>query len=279
MNKFTPFLRYINLTDFMPNNEYTVAYDCRMLYVIEGYGILHTEYGDYELKENTFAYYPSGVKYFPQSLSDEKMRFITVNFDFNDIHENITETLIPVSIDKFSVVKEFPSYYSIDDEQFSKPFIIKNAMFLKNNLMKMYENFYSGSQYSKDISSAILKLCILDILSYRTNKISNPLVEEIKDYVLANFNTIDSNAKIAQKFQYHEYYLNNLFKKYTGSTIHKFIIDTRIKNAEELLTSSSLSISEIAANCGFINSDHFSRLFKQRNGMSPLQYRNISRYI
>lgn len=279
MNKFTPFLRYINVTNFMPNNDFTIAYDCRMLYILEGEGILHTELGDFELKQDTFAYYPSGIKYFPNPNPCNNMRFITINFDFNDIHEEITETLIPVPCDEFSIIKEFPSYYNIDDPLFHKPFIIENAIFLKNNLLRLNDIFQNGSDYSKEISSALLKICILEILKHNKNKIINPIVNEIKYYISKNFSNINSNADIANVFKYHEYYLNNLFKKHTGVTIHKYIVDTRLKKAEEQLAFSNISISEISSNCGFVNADHFSRLFKEKKGISPLKYRNLSRNI
>ena len=279
MNKFTPFLRYINKTDFMPNNDFTIAYDCRMLYILEGEGVLNTEFGNYELKPDTFAYYPSGIKYFPLSNEGSRLKFITVNFDFNDIHEDINETLSPVSCNEFSILKEFPSYHSINDELFHKPFTIDNAVFLKNNLLRLYDAFQSDSIYSKDISSTILKLCILEILKFNTHKVSNQLVEEIKSYIIKNCSTISSNADIANHFKYHEYYLNNLFKAHTDTTIHKFIIDTRIKKAEEELSYSDLSISEVAADCGFVNADHFSRLFKEKKGISPNAFRKNSKNI
>lgn len=279
MNNFTPFLRYINQTDFMPNNDFTIAYDCRMLYVIDGTGVLHTEYGDFELKPNTLAYYPSGIKYFPQSSMYSKLQFITVNFDFNDIHKNVTQTLPPVPCDEFLHVNEFPSYHCIDEDIFSKPFIIEDALFLRSNLVKLCDTYYSNSNYSVEISSTLLKLCILDILKYKTTSVSNQLVEDIKNYIVKNFNKINSNGDVAKAFKYHEYYLNNIFKKYVGTTIHKYIIDTRIKNAEEMLSYTNYSISDIATKCGFINPDHFSRLFKEKHGISPIRYRGLTRYI
>ena len=279
MNKFTPFLIYINKTDILPNNNYTVAYDCRMLYILSGSGTLYTEFGNYELVPETFAYYPSGIKYFPKSNTEDKLSFITVNFDFTDIHEDITQTLAPVRASEFSPIKEFPSFHSIDDDLFQKPFIIENAVFLKNNLLRLCDIYKSYSDYEKELSSTILKLCILEILKYNKHSFKNKLVEDIKLFIANNFSEIKSNSYIANSFKYHEYYLNNLFKKHTGITIHQFIIDTRLKNAEELLARSDSSIYEIAINCGFVNANHFSRLFKEKKGVSPLKYRSVSRNI
>lgn len=279
MNKFTPFLRYINKTDFLPNNDFTVAYDCRMLYILNGSGVLHTEGSDFELKQDTFAYYPSGIKYFPKSSDDDKLSFITVNFDFDDLHEDVTDTLAPVPCDKFCREKEFPSYVCIEDNVFAKPFTIENSVFLKNYLLRLNDIFHNNSDYSKEISSTILKLCILEILKHKNNTVNNQLVDDIKNFIYQNFNKINSNSYISSEFKYHEYYLNSLFKKHTGTTIHKFIIDIRLKNSEELLSYSNRTIAEIASDCGFINANHFSRLFKEKKGISPLKFRNSSRNI
>ena len=68
-------------------------------------------------------------------------------------------------------------------------------------------------------------------------------------------------------------YLSDLLKKETGRTaqdhIHAFVIDrakTRLLNTNE-------TVSEIAFDLGFDYSQHFSRLFKTRTGMSPTTYR------
>jgi len=43
--------------------------------------------------------------------------------------------------------------------------------------------------------------------------------------------------------------------------------------ASELLENTNLSVGEITNQCGFENQTHFSRLFKEKTGKSPLQFR------
>lgn len=64
------------------------------------------------------------------------------------------------------------------------------------------------------------------------------------------------------------------FKKATGKTPQKFIEDVKIRNACELLTSTTLTISLVAESSGFRDPLYFSRVFSRNIGMSPTEYRN-----
>ena len=47
--------------------------------------------------------------------------------------------------------------------------------------------------------------------------------------------------------------------------------------AQEMIVNSTLSIQEIASNCGYKNIEHFSRQFKKKYKITPLKYRNYSK--
>ena len=65
----------------------------------------------------------------------------------------------------------------------------------------------------------------------------------------------------------------NDFFEYYHTTPGKWLTEKRLKHAKMLLTTSNLSISDVAFNSGFENSSHFSRIFKEKFGSSPLQFR------
>jgi AraC-like DNA-binding protein len=71
-------------------------------------------------------------------------------------------------------------------------------------------------------------------------------------------------------------YLGDLLKKETGLNaqehIHLFIIE----EAKNILLNSTQSVSEIAFQLGFEYPQYFSRLFKQKTGATPVQYRNLN---
>lgn len=69
-------------------------------------------------------------------------------------------------------------------------------------------------------------------------------------------------------------YFGDLIKKETGKSAHEFIQLKLIAVAKERIFDASKSVSEIAYALGFKYPQHFTRVFKQHVGVTPLEYRN-----
>jgi len=63
------------------------------------------------------------------------------------------------------------------------------------------------------------------------------------------------------------------FKKTFNDTPAKWVLRKKLKFATELLENTSLTVGEICFECGFENQTHFSRVFKEKMSVSPLQFR------
>ncbi len=83
-----------------------------------------------------------------------------------------------------------------------------------------------------------------------------------------------SGAILEEKFGYNFDYMNRKFKKVTGKTIFLYLRKLRINHAVYMLKMQNISISEVAAACGFCDIYYFSRVFKAEIGMTPTQYIN-----
>ncbi len=77
----------------------------------------------------------------------------------------------------------------------------------------------------------------------------------------------------AAKFHVTAIHFRRIFKEITGLPPQQFLIETRLNKAAELLKSTSSPIKEIAALSGWENVFYFSRLFRRKYYLSPLQYR------
>ena len=68
--------------------------------------------------------------------------------------------------------------------------------------------------------------------------------------------------------------LNSKIKALTGLTPNDFIVQIRLQHCVELLSDRSLTVAEIAWQSGFSSSSYMCKCFKERFGVTPLQYRN-----
>jgi AraC-like DNA-binding protein len=68
-----------------------------------------------------------------------------------------------------------------------------------------------------------------------------------------------------------------MFKQNTGKSPHAFLMAARMEKARELLTHSTLPVSEVAALVGYCAPSTFARLFRAEIGESPLRYRQLTR--
>ncbi|WP_090556335.1 helix-turn-helix domain-containing protein [Pedobacter hartonius] len=78
---------------------------------------------------------------------------------------------------------------------------------------------------------------------------------------------------LAEQLNYSPNYLSDLLRSLTGLTAQQHIHEKLIQRSKELLSSTELSISEVAYQLGFEHSQSFSRLFKNKTKLSPLEFR------
>lgn len=72
-------------------------------------------------------------------------------------------------------------------------------------------------------------------------------------------------------------WFRRMFKDYTGVSPAQYQIQLRLIRAKELLTRTTLNISEIAYQLHFENAGQFATFFKKREGLTPSEYRNRSK--
>ena len=101
----------------------------------------------------------------------------------------------------------------------------------------------------------------------------NPHIKSVKQFIADNLSSDLSLSKIAEYVHLAPQYICTLFKKETGMTITRYIVNSRIDRAKMLISATNLSISTIAEGCGFSDYCYFSHTFKKITGVSARQYR------
>lgn len=138
-----------------------------------------------------------------------------------------------------------------------------------------------GNEPNKEIiTNRILTDMITEILcqlpQYQSAEYPR-VISELCDYLDNSFREKLTLDQIAEHCSLSKFYMSREFKKYVGKSIFNYIIDLRIVFAQRLLRYSDMSINEISEQVGFEDHNGFYRAFRQREDMSPSEYRKYWR--
>lgn len=84
-----------------------------------------------------------------------------------------------------------------------------------------------------------------------------------------------SLERMAALSGYSNYHFLRLFQQVMGKTPNHYVTECRIAAAKLLLATTALTVTEVAARCGFAQPSYFIRVFRSAEGLSPKMYRNI----
>ena len=98
------------------------------------------------------------------------------------------------------------------------------------------------------------------------------LIHEISRHISLNYSEDLSLDKLAFDFALSTSHLSRRFKAVAGIGINEYITYVRVLNAEKLLKTTKMPVTEVAAACGFNDSNYFSTVFKRIKGVTPLKF-------
>lgn len=97
-------------------------------------------------------------------------------------------------------------------------------------------------------------------------------VLEVQNYLHSSYREQITGDTLANRFDMNFDYLNRLFRQSVGRPIFQYLSSLRIAKARELLTTTSMRISQISEQVGFMDESYFSKVFKKYTGKSPTDY-------
>ncbi len=136
---------------------------------------------------------------------------------------------------------------------------------------------YWGAGIHEDtITAAIhaLAVCVNKLPSVKNNEeLKDERLIKMMNYMQENYKTV-TLEELASKMNLSEPYISKYIHDKSGKTFKEMITSIRLKKARTLLKNGSMSVENIALSIGYPNSEHFSRVFKKKYNMTPVQYRN-----
>ncbi|MDR6571271.1 AraC family transcriptional regulator [Chitinophaga ginsengisegetis] len=155
------------------------------------------------------------------------------------------------------LVKNIRTEYHSNIDKFSQDIIISNL----ETLLNYAERFYQRQFITRKITN---------------HKILDRFEEMVNEY-LSNEALLSKGLPSVQYFadalNISSKYLSSLLKQLTGQTTRQIIHNKLIDKAKEKLSTTELSVSEIAYELGFEHPQSFNKLFKSKTRQSPLDFR------
>lgn len=142
-------------------------------------------------------------------------------------------------------------------DSFSQDVLVSQLELLLNYSNRFYNRqFITRNAINHDIITSLDQL--LNAYFEEGNSLKNGL---------PSVKYISSELKLSQR------YLSDMLSSLTGLNTQQYIQNTIIEKAKEKLSTTNLSVSEIAYELGFEHSQSFSKLFKTKTNVSPLEFR------
>jgi len=95
------------------------------------------------------------------------------------------------------------------------------------------------------------------------------------EYIDTHYTDEISLEYLADQVGFSKFHFSRLFKQYTNYNFSDYLCLRRVQAAEKFLEDPTYSITEVALNSGFSSISTFNRIFKQKKGITPSEYRKI----
>ena len=258
---------------------------CLLRFITRGEAVFKINGEEIIVHKNEIAYIPEGAVMSCWALSDNiefySIRFcVTARLNDSDflgeyfhiptITKNAQESVLPY----FQEI-----YQSATSQNPSRLFRIRGNL----ELILAYLTQRANAEGEAEVPSEhdVPDAHSLEAIRRRNAKTQNinrdPRIQVVVDYLTPHLNepfTIQSLSEMAQVSQTS---FRRLFKAHTGKSPSDYIRELRMTSAARMLLTSDREIAEIGYQVGFSDANYFSRTFRQVFGVSPHQYRRISR--
>ncbi len=213
-----------------------------------------------------------------KSFEVEKGDIVVVNS--NEIHSFVSKEPVP---HLFMLI--WPEFFQdVDFENIILKSHIKNDEFVKECILKMYDEYYKKREgYDMQIKGHAYFLMTHLLRGYTKERISEyeislkkakiKRIAVILEYISAHYQENITTAEIAKMCYLSESYLCRFFKRSIGKSVTSYINEMRVEKAAVLLLNTDESVTDIAMNVGFSDLNYFSRIFKRIKGKSPKEFK------
>lgn len=159
---------------------------------------------------------------------------------------------------------------------------IENKVYFPNSsLGELFDEFFDFCTSTSDINrineyGAVIFHRIVQQLSHNNHTKSS--AAEIKNYIDSNIYEKLTAESVASHIGFSVSQLGRIFKSEYGKTVYSYILEQKLKTAENLIKNTRISVKEISDMLKFTDEHYFCYIFKKKCGITPGKFRNDAFY-
>ena len=193
-------------------------------------------------------------------------------------HAGVAEVVTPIfQNDTLIAYLMIGKFRDAEGQYSSADMVIEAAEKYGLDKNKMLESYYKLPVLDKkciDSAISLLEILIYYITSEKFFHYDQSVqFASIDNYIEEHICEKITVEEISNNFRIPRHLLYAKFEYESGVSIQEYIIKKRIRKAQHLLSTTNLSVSQISAKVGYAEYNYFFRIFKERTGLTPLQYR------
>ena len=154
--------------------------------------------------------------------------------------------------------------------------IIRYALITPPPLMKVFKGGTHSDNHTRPRLDLLNRFEPVEYASQGSGGLSSLALRRVQQLIETNLGHDLSLSSMANAAGLSVHHFARVFKQTQGMTPHEFVMKSRIERSRQLLTSSDLTLAEIAASCGFADQSHFARTFRRFTGETPRSFRTSS---
>lgn len=148
----------------------------------------------------------------------------------------------------------------------------------KNSNLSMSDSKFDYDIFNKLETFETIKKYVHDVydslMEENKRKVYSHVITNSIKYIKKNYERNISLEEVANYVEISKSYLSLLFKQETGINFSHFLTNYRVEQSKKYILETSFKIYEIAEKVGFDNPYYFSRVFKDKVGMSCKEFKN-----
>lgn len=273
---FSEVIKLLYITDlgFYPKARYHFAHrnhgakEWILIFCTHGKGTVKSATEEWQIENGSIVLLPPNEEHTYYANDDDPWDIFWVHFTGNSIDEYIPQEALQKNgfliIDKTST---------------------EDMQMLMSQFWQMIQALSAGFSYqsvfysSQVLGATLAYVSLQSFLPHDAYTMGNEYITKAVKYIYDHFEEKVSLSTLTEVLDVSKSYLSRIFRRTVGTSVNRFILDIKMKQACYYLKDTNLAVHQIATRLGYDDPYYFSRIFKKVMGSSPRIFRNQEKNI